>query len=838
MASPDEEGDGGPALGDAAEFYRHMAKTKAVRNIADELSSLSHLSAELTWTADVPLRTRKSEPPKRPAATGRLSLGENPSNVKRRVPASRARVLPPPLPARGLDSVGPPAIARHAPALTAEISMKKHGSFGVPGKPQHLAEVRTKPTSLTRRGAQPRAQGPSSGGRRLRLGGAPSSMEGYGTILQYVFETCERVERAKPATAGEARGLSDSEGHQRWELADGAKLFDVTHLPCRSARYTGSGCSPSGAAPADFPVRPGAAMPAVKGCQKQDHAVLFVLSSEPTKAPTMCLEFEVAFATTVAAKFESMTSIGNQRNERSVASAVPQAKAARGPPAPAPATPERRAAQGAAEPTPKRSVDAGVQAEETFDKVSRAVSALSLQSSPRQSSPRSAPDCAQDEDAQQFNQEYRFGIIVNFLLEEATPVSEQQPQVPTSPPPPKARLVEVFDLKRCSMAVVQPRTLDIKEPQILRHYPNDAAGFLWHHRVLLPKTAPGIWIGATPDGDIERIDLNVTAHVPLERRADFPVAQAPFVYAFDPIPRADLEAYHRRAKVMANLFNDQMVADVDSYDWVIADVSHPDFGAVVPDDEVEEGVNLRDSGLVERDGGEVFIKRIASAHRADWILQKEKTKGDVRLLGNHVDGQGKRFLDFRSGVTLMRNTPFDDWPLSGPRAVLEFLKAVREGSSDMVSYHHNWVMTSGVSNFSAAAHEHKILADIIRVGIATDQVDLSNLMMAELAVRRVVQIEMAVARNPSAPDYSGLDLVMEQPVGEHGQAVTLGFNNWLASKLKDRANVQKQARLYREEFGSRRGKGGEDELRGKGRGRGRSKGNSKAGAADSASSGA
>lgn len=253
MASPDEEGDGGPALGDAAEFYR---------NIADELSSLSHLSAELTWTADVPLRTRKSEPPKRPAATGRLpSTG--------RVPASRARVLPPPLPARGLDSVGPPAIARHAPALTAEISMKK---------PQHLAEVRTKPTSLTRRGAQPRAQGPSSGGRRLRLG------------------------------------------------------------------------------------------------------------------------------------------------------AVPQAKAARGPPAPAPATPERRAAQGAAEPTPKRSVDAGVQAEETFDKVSRAVSALSLQSSPRQSSPRSAPDCAQDE-------------------EEATPVSEQQPQVPTSPPPPKARLVEVFDLK-------------------------------------------------------------------------------------------------------------------------------------------------------------------------------------------------------------------------------------------------------------------------------------------------------------------------------------------------------------------------------------------------------
>ena len=113
-----------------------------------------------------------------------------------------------------------------------------------------------------------------------------------------------------------------------------------------------------------------------------------------------------------------------------------------------------------------------------------------------------------------------------------------------------------------------PRTLDIREPQILRHYPGDANGFFWHHRVLLEKTGPGVWIGVTPDGDIERIDLNIIVHVPLERRADFPEGQAPFVYAFDPIPRADLEAYHRRARVMANLFNDAAGEDVDAYEWL------------------------------------------------------------------------------------------------------------------------------------------------------------------------------------------------------------------------------------------------------------------------------
>jgi len=30
----------------------------------------------------------------------------------------------------------------------------------------------------------------------------------------------------------------DKDGNERWELADGATLYDVTHLGCRSARYT------------------------------------------------------------------------------------------------------------------------------------------------------------------------------------------------------------------------------------------------------------------------------------------------------------------------------------------------------------------------------------------------------------------------------------------------------------------------------------------------------------------------------------------------------------------------------------------------------------------------
>ncbi|WP_447963580.1 hypothetical protein [Nitrospira sp. Ecomares 2.1] len=74
----------------------------------------------------------------------------------------------------------------------------------------------------------------------------------------------------------------DKKGNSRWELDDQATLYDVTHLACRSARYTpasGDGsCSPANVQKAAFPVTPGGAMPPVEGCQKQDYAVLIVIA--------------------------------------------------------------------------------------------------------------------------------------------------------------------------------------------------------------------------------------------------------------------------------------------------------------------------------------------------------------------------------------------------------------------------------------------------------------------------------------------------------------------------------------------------------------------------------
>ena len=69
----------------------------------------------------------------------------------------------------------------------------------------------------------------------------------------------------------------DAAGKQAWSLADGATLFDVTHLRCRAALYTGQACSPDKTPTDVFPMREGIAMPEVEGCDKQDYQVLIVI---------------------------------------------------------------------------------------------------------------------------------------------------------------------------------------------------------------------------------------------------------------------------------------------------------------------------------------------------------------------------------------------------------------------------------------------------------------------------------------------------------------------------------------------------------------------------------
>lgn len=73
----------------------------------------------------------------------------------------------------------------------------------------------------------------------------------------------------------------DANGAQAWSLADGASIYDVTHLRCRAALYTakadGQACTPDKTPTGAFPMSPDVAMPSVSGCNKRDYQVLIVI---------------------------------------------------------------------------------------------------------------------------------------------------------------------------------------------------------------------------------------------------------------------------------------------------------------------------------------------------------------------------------------------------------------------------------------------------------------------------------------------------------------------------------------------------------------------------------
>ena len=74
----------------------------------------------------------------------------------------------------------------------------------------------------------------------------------------------------------------DADGKQAWSLSDDKTIANVTHGPCRSARYTPEGvsgtCSPKDADRTVFPLKPGEAPPPVNGCNREKYAVLIVFA--------------------------------------------------------------------------------------------------------------------------------------------------------------------------------------------------------------------------------------------------------------------------------------------------------------------------------------------------------------------------------------------------------------------------------------------------------------------------------------------------------------------------------------------------------------------------------
>ena len=359
-------------------------------------------------------------------------------------------------------------------------------------------------------------------------------------------------------------------------------------------------------------------------------------------------------------------------------------------------------------------------------------------------------------------------------------------------------------------------TLDIAEVQVLVHYPGDAEGFDWHHRILLHRIEGGNWLTLTPDLELQRHDLAAQRHRVLDRAAPFPADIAAEIYAHDPIGRAALANFKRQAQVQAAILGEGTVVDSDAFSWVVSDPAHSDFGRAVDAGLLANeatGLAFTLKGVILLGGEEVFVERVSTNGMEEWRRRRGLESADVRVLGDHRDQSGKKVLDLKEAVALMKAPADPEFPIAGVRAAKEFHEAVAASAGGFLHYHAEWVRLSGVSRKASAAHIHRGLCEALRLMHSFDQLDVSALAVGEHLSRWVIQTELAVERNPMQPDFSGLDIIEGSAALPDGRASTSKFTEWVTGRLKERASIWKQERLYNQERrqlrGGKGGRGGE-----------------------------
>ena len=353
------------------------------------------------------------------------------------------------------------------------------------------------------------------------------------------------------------------------------------------------------------------------------------------------------------------------------------------------------------------------------------------------------------------------------------------------------------------MASMATHALATRLRIVLVDYPDDE-NFTWHMRLLIYHGGGTQWVASTPDHHLQLLDLARHRILPLRSGEELPVRVRGDAYIFDEFEEGEEEALIRQAKMYAETVGFVVPGPARPAGvWRVSDTAHAQFGEVVPDEALddEESVVIRgEVGLAYLDERWVSIERVADGDLAAWRDKKGSGPGrDKRVLGVARDPRGKRFLREEEALRHWSGAPIPDTPLQGPSVVLPFFEALTVAGLTLVAYHMNWKQKSGVGERSAVCREHFLICDQLRVEVTIDQLDLTQLVGSEFRVRRLLQIEQAVERNPRQPDFEGLEIMLTSALTPAGGAVTEKFNEWLTARQRDQAQTMKQGRLLREE---------------------------------------
>ena len=347
---------------------------------------------------------------------------------------------------------------------------------------------------------------------------------------------------------------------------------------------------------------------------------------------------------------------------------------------------------------------------------------------------------------------------------------------------------------------------DIAERLVLIDFWNDPIP--WHMRLLLQGTgAPGVWIASSPDMEVARVDLNEHRVVLLQGGSPIPPDYAGnYSYCFDsPIDAVELARVRAEGREMVTLLGlSTATATPDGSTWRVADPADDSFGDAVPAEALGTPAVFRPEGsaaLLRIEENWTFAQLVPDAELSEW-RRKKTAHQDPRLLG-HFTAQGseKRFLTFDAAAQKLDYAALapPGWPFKGDRISLETVQSLVSVGRNFVAEDLEWQSKSGVHRSSGTSVAHRRVAEAMMLFTEFDQLDITQIAGVEYLLRWWHQMEVAVRRSPSCPDYSGLDNMMPSQLDGHGGLALNGFTHWFAGIQRDEAQVLKQQRLMKEE---------------------------------------
>ena len=354
-------------------------------------------------------------------------------------------------------------------------------------------------------------------------------------------------------------------------------------------------------------------------------------------------------------------------------------------------------------------------------------------------------------------------------------------------------------------------SLDVPEKQILVYFPNDNVA--WHHRLLIVPIKEAVWVVATPDFDVEVMNLagmNIRA---LGRNVAFPAGLGQ-VYGFDnPIEAANLANVRAAGRRLAEVMGAPPAAipgaaPARAANWRYADSAHDKFGSVVDQDLIGQPERVHYAGssaLLDEDGSGdwTFLQKVADEDLEEWHDEKRAgASRDARLGPSNRDVDGVRRATLKEVLPELKrglDNTLKGFPCPGPRVGPDFLTGVVATGHECLAYADHYKGTSGMNDKSGLAVEFTVLVAILHMLISLDQLNPANLASAELLMRRVRMIQKAVKRNPKVPDFEGLEVHLSHLLDARGGIVTTAYDRHIAEEQKAEAITLKQTRLWRDE---------------------------------------